>query len=928
MDKQKNTPTTKAEEVPSKQLNCTTDATNHITFTRVTSSRTLTKIYSLDASTGSLNAPKTSANMYEGTHEHVTIESAADFAAVLQGLTHKQALIYGIAPAERPKILSTKGWNEAGQPTDTITRTNKWFEWPPGAGVMVLDFDYHNVDRTKKETIAIIKDVLPDLESTSYVWWCSSSSFIYNGDKEINGLRGQRLYIFVKNAADIARAGKALFARLWLAGHGHMEISKTGSFLTRGIIDDSVWQTSRLDFAAGANCASPLTQERPAPGANEGGLLDTQLALPDLTGTERVTVEALQREAKQQMQPEADLERQLYIEGRATADLAAKGITEPTDEDLDDAKQAINRALKTDTLTGDFVLTLDDGETITVGEVLDDPAKYHRTVTKDPLEPDYDGGRTVGIVYLFNGRPTLYSHAHGGKSYKLIRQPRRIEHIKGSSVETVNSTLLLLREIPDLYDMAEQMVVIGDGKPRPITQELLPYVLGSIIQYWQWVERKDGNVQASIDPPMQVIRQILAMGASRQLKPLKAVITAPTITVEGHVISRGGYDPKTQLYLAMNDAPPTVPLMVEPYEAIAALDQLMEPFNTFPFANDLDRSVCLSAVLTALIRPVVDTAPAFAIDAPKQGTGKTYLAECIGLLGTGTRPAALPPVDSRSDDEVRKRLFAELLRGSRNILWDNVMGAFNSGSLASFLTAETFADRVLGKSETRELPNRALFLITGNNLQLAGELPRRVLTCRLDSALENPTTRSFTFSPSSFIAANRQQLVKAGLTLIRGYLQSDEHQFLGGVKPDRLASFEDWDTLARQVVCWVAKFDDSYTDPKESINTGIAHDPEQEVLCSLLRELKAKFGDGWFTAKQVHDAVNGSIGLGDFDHHNSDLKDVVDDMLSTGGNARLSTRGIGRLLGFRRDRIADGLKLASSQQGKKAAVYRIEEVGT
>lgn len=904
----------------STRLTDNSNYTPNVVFTLVSSVKTLTKKYLLN---GDQVEVKTAANMYKGEHKQITVSTASAFAEVLQTLKPNQALVHGVAPADRPNILSTTKWNEAGQPTDTVTRTDKFFSWANGGGVMMLDFDYHGSDRTKDETIAIIKRVIPELENTAYVWWCSSSSYIYNGDTEINGLRGQRLYIFVKDAADIQRAGAVLFDRLWLAGFGHYDVSSAGSLLTRCIIDGSVWQPSKLDFAAGADCIAPLNQQRPAPVAHEGDLLDTRVALPDLTGAERAELEVLQRQARLSMQPIADTARFMYIEERAAADLLAKGIAEPTDADVEDAKNAIQRALDTDTLTGDFVLTLDNGETVDVGTILDDPTKYHRATTKDPLEPDYDGGRTVGMLFLFNGRPTLHSMAHGGKNYRLIRQPRRIEHVKGSTAETVNSTLLLLRELPDLFDMGEQMVIIDNGKPRPLTQDLLPYTLGSIIQYWQWTPRKNGEmVQVNIDPPMQVIRAILAMGTARRLKPLKAVITAPTITAGDHVLSRGGYDPKTELYLAMDDTPPPVPVMIDQFDAPAALAELMHPFDTFPFADALDRSVCLSAVLTALIRPVVSTAPAFAFDAPKQGTGKTYLAECIAALGTGERPAALPPVDNRSDDEVRKRLFAELLRGSRSVLWDNIMGVFDSGSLAAFLTAETFADRVLGKSETRDLPNRALFLMTGNNLQLAGELPRRVLICRLDSGLENPTMRRFTTSPLTYIIANRQQLVRAGLTLIRSYLQSDTHRFLGGAKPDRLASYEQWDTLARQVVAWVATFDHQYTDPKQSIDDGLAQDPEQEMLYSLLHELQARFGDTWFTAKDVFNAMTGA----DFTIGSSDLADAIRDITGTNSNQNPTSKSIGRVLTFRRDRIANGLKLTHQQQGKKAALYRIEHV--
>lgn len=285
--------------------------------------------------------------------------------------------------------------------------------------------------------------------------------------------------------------------------------------------------------------------------------------------------------------------------------------------------------------------------------------------------------------------------------------------------------------------------------------------------------------------------------------------------------------------MATNEQPPIIPDKVTGQDVQAAYEKLMQPFSDFPFVNPIDRAVCLSAILTSIIRPVVETAPAFAIDAPKQGTGKTYLAQCIGYLGTGVVPSPMPPIDSKNDEEIRKRLFSELIRGSRNILWDNVMGIFNSASMASFLTASTFTDRTLGKSETIELPNRAMFLVTGNNLQVAGELPRRVLTCRLDRQTENPIEHVFKFNALDHLKRHRAEMVKAGLTIIRGYLQNNPDGFIS----DKTASFEDWDTLARQPVAWLAQFIDGLDDPKIVINEAVKQDPEQEILGELLRAI-------------------------------------------------------------------------------------------
>lgn len=178
------------------------------------------------------------------------------------------------------------------------------------------------------------------------------------------------------------------------------------------------------------------------------------------------------------------------------------------------------------------------------------------------------------------------------------------------------------------------------------------------------------------------------------------------------------------------------------------------------------------------------------------GSGKTLLAKSIGALALGVAPAALPPANNQ-DEETRKRLFSALRDGHRVLLWDNVRDPLGNGAMDAFLTAPQFSDRILGKSEMATLPNRVLFLATGNNLRLVGDTCRRILTARIDPQMEKPYGREFGFCPLQTVLGNRQGLVAAGLTIIRAYIAAGKPR--SGV--GRTASFEDWDDLARKPGC-------------------------------------------------------------------------------------------------------------------------------
>ena len=98
------------------------------------------------------------------------------------------------------------------------------------------------------------------------LWWPSASSHICDAEtgEDLTGLRGQRIYLMVREAGDIPRAGAVLVDRFWAAGHGRIAVSAAGAALERCPVDGSVWQPERLDFAAGAVCGEGLVQRRGA----------------------------------------------------------------------------------------------------------------------------------------------------------------------------------------------------------------------------------------------------------------------------------------------------------------------------------------------------------------------------------------------------------------------------------------------------------------------------------------------------------------------------------------------------------------------------------------------------------------------------------------------------------------------------------------
>lgn len=225
--------------------------------------KTLTKTFQLDEQ-GKLKKT-TVATLVEGVAETITLEKPADLADLLQRLEKNQALCYGVTGYEKIKLTTKKRFEEKGQPAGYVTRTNDFFRFN-GLGILLVDYDpiEGQSPLSREELFNWLNKAAPALANAASVSCVSASSLISNSatGEQLTDVRGQRIYLLVMDASDIPRAGKVLFDRLWLDGSGCYEVSRAGSLLERSILDATVWQPNRLDFAAGAHCIKPLVQKR------------------------------------------------------------------------------------------------------------------------------------------------------------------------------------------------------------------------------------------------------------------------------------------------------------------------------------------------------------------------------------------------------------------------------------------------------------------------------------------------------------------------------------------------------------------------------------------------------------------------------------------------------------------------------------------
>lgn len=341
--------------------------------------------------------------------------------------------------------------------------------------------------------------------------------------------------------------------------------------------------------------------------------------------------------------------------------------------------------------------------------------------------------------------------------------------------------------------------------------------------------------------PAWLSEGLLASAGRWPFPTLRGLLCAPTLLPSGELLATPGFDPKSGLFLDTEDlAIAELPSKPSQEEATKALQKLLEPISKFPFVDEASRYAAVAAVLTALVRPLLPSAPLFAFRSPKMGSGKSLLADIVSIIATG-RPVAASPV-SRSTEEQKKMFLSLLLRGEQIICLDNVDVSLGSNVLSMMLTQETYADRILGVSEAPQVGTTTTWLATGNNLQFEGDLTTRVLPVDIDAKVANPEERKFKGDLRVEVFQRRADLIWAALVVIRAY------QAAGTPEIDLpvYGRFEDWSRVVRKAIVWAKG-----TDPCAGRKRLEAEDPVRLQLIAILAAWYEKFGDSTITTAEA-----------------------------------------------------------------------------
>jgi hypothetical protein len=465
--------------------------------------------------------------------------------------------------------------------------------------------------------------------------------------------------------------------------------------------------------------------------------------------------------------------------------------------------------------------------------------------------------------------------------------------------------------IPFLFHRAGRLVRLVIGEFGPEIDEMdEDAVFGLLARTADWHRAtEDADVETS--PPRDAARDMLAY-PDLHLPMLEGVISTPVFGRQGELIMTDGYHRDDRLWLSPDPSLDLGPVPDEPTaEHVAAARALLldDLLVDFPFVDASDRAHAIAAMVLPFIRRMIDgPTPMHLIEAPTMGSGKGLLANLISITATGAACEArtLP----ESEDEIRKMLTAELMKGRPIILLDNANDRkqLHSSSLASVLTSVRWTDRKLGESIMASVPNHAVWLMTANNPNLHLELTRRCIRIRIDPRVDRPWKRTSFKHPeiATWAKENRAALVGAIVTLIRAWMAAGKP-----LDRARLGSFERWSSVIGGIL-------------------DVAGIPGFLANLDQLYEAADVEGQAWreFTAawwQAFRDEPKKVSELNQFCEERELMLRLRGD-----GSARSQQTRMGSALGSYRDRSFDGLRIVrvgGTTKHKGVATYALETEG-
>lgn len=523
------------------------------------------------------------------------------------------------------------------------------------------------------------------------------------------------------------------------------------------------------------------------------------------------------------------------------------------------------------------------------------------------------------------------------REWKIIVNEMRLQDQTGAALDALAD----INTPPFLFHRSRGLVRIGyDEKGTPLIEPLNEAALRGIIERcceFRWMNAK--GEQKPISPPLDVIKDIATLPSWNTIFPLTGIIECPYISMDNLLITEQGYSITTGLYYAPPPwfASPIVPDNPTKEDVKKSVELLQEIYIDFPFVDAASRTNTIATLICSVLRPIIDgSVPMALFNKPQAGVGASKIAETVAIIATG-RPASMFTAPD-SNDEWRKKITSTLQTGRTIAIVDNIENKLYAPSLAALLTAKVWEDRILGISKNISLPHRMLWMGTGNNIMLGGDLPRRcyMINLRSDSARPWQRDESKFRHPQliEWVLTNRPRIIAAILILARAWILSGRS--VPGEAIPKMGSFEEWRTVIGGIVIY-AGLPDFLGNLEEMYEQSDADGPQWGLF---FERWHMKYGESPVTVAEImkdmkksEDTAQAKISSADPRYATTDdgsisLFEVLPDTLIEAWNGKKSfPRVFGNKLAKMNNRIfVNGLQLKKGREEHQAISWIVHHV--
>jgi hypothetical protein len=481
--------------------------------------------------------------------------------------------------------------------------------------------------------------------------------------------------------------------------------------------------------------------------------------------------------------------------------------------------------------------------------------------------------------------------------------------------------LMALMSDPDLYQRGTEFARVGtDPETMTPTMRLVesPDLRRRLTKYSQLgkIVPAKGNKPATLQkahPASWLMPMLMTHPTKEGIRILSGISNVPVIRADGSIHDRPGYDDRSRvLFIPGAVNYPAIPENLTQDDAVCAALDLLDLICDFPCVNPAGRSVFLSIVLSCLVRHLIHgNVPLHLIDSSTPGTGKGLIVDTFGQIVLG---GAVPTQQYEENNSEMKKIITTVVMEAKPLVHlDNLPNGekFGNPALASAITSTVWTDRILSLNRSATLPNRVVWVATGNNPQYKDDIGRRVVRCRIEPDRANPEERSDFKYPKliKHVTEHRSRYVVDALTIIAAYLRAGRPEI--SLPAPAAGSFTEWTDLIRNAIVWAGCPDPWITnrDARVEIDSDIS---ELAVLIDAWQELDPN-GNGITTNEAKKRFISNALQF-----------PKTTDLLSVLNLKEFDSSAIGyRLRRHKRRPLSDGRLLLDSNAGGNVTRWRV-----